>query len=243
MDIPEARSGPRQLVINLVASHVSYAFVLSASACRWRFGLLHLWGRESFLLSLMVRSRSCGFPARASGRCTTVSGPLLVHWISRSPQSDDDVAGSEVLLFLLMMAALIPVYDGCRRCCGEVEIHATKTSAADRRCATSVDVCLRHAQARASQSCCVLLLSTRGGDVNFQWYNPFFTCSAVWELGQIDSERDEASTGCCIELVLFFSNRYFWRKNVIVRVKRLSLEEFYKKCHYVVMWVFFLLSS
>ena len=50
--------------------------------------------------------------------------------------------------------------------------------------------------------------------------------------------------GCCIELVLFFfSNRYFWRKNVIVRVKRLSLEEFYKKCHDVVMWVFFLLSS
>ena len=41
----------------------------------------------------------------------------------------------------------------------------------------------------------------------------------------------------------FFSNRYFWRKNVIVRVKRLSLEEFYKKCHDVVMWVFFLLSS
>ena len=40
----------------------------------------------------------------------------------------------------------------------------------------------------------------------------------------------------------FFSNRYFWRKNVIVRVKRLSLEEFYKKCHDVVMWVFFLLS-
>ena len=50
-------------------------------------------------------------------------------------------------------------------------------------------------------------------------------------------------TGCCIELVLFFSNRYFWRKNVIVRVKRLSLEEFYKKCHDVVMWAFFLLSS
>ena len=40
----------------------------------------------------------------------------------------------------------------------------------------------------------------------------------------------------------FFSNRYFWRKNVIVRVKRLSLEEFYKKCHDVVMWAFFLLS-
>ena len=37
----------------------------------------------------------------------------------------------------------------------------------------------------------------------------------------------------------FFSNRYFWRKNVIVRVKRLSLEEFYKKCHDVVMWFFF----
>ena len=41
----------------------------------------------------------------------------------------------------------------------------------------------------------------------------------------------------------FFSNRYFWRKNVIVRVKRLSLEEFYKKCHDVVMCAFFLLSS
>ena len=52
--------------------------------------------------------------------------------------------------------------------------------------------------------------------------------------------RNGGCTGCCIELVLFFfSNRYFWRKNVIVRVKRLSLEEFYKKCHDVVMWVFF----
>ena len=131
----------------------------------------------------MVRSRSCGFPARAPGRCTTVSGPLFVHWISRSPQSD-------------MMARCVRHsfrYDRCRRCCGEVEFHATKTSGADRRCAISVDVCLRHAWARASQSCCVLLLSTRGGDVDFQWYNPFFTCSASCELGHIDSERDEAS--------------------------------------------------
>ena len=58
-----------------------------------------------------------------------------------------------------------------------------------------------------------------------------------------DTNREEGGgsvhTGCCIELVLFFSNRYFWRKNVIVRVKRRSLEEFYKKCHDVVMWAFF----
>ena len=58
---------------------------------------------------------------------------------------------------------------------------------------------------------------------------------------RISSESDPIPdhTGCCIELVLFFSNRYFWRKNVIVRVKRLSLEEIYKKCHDVVMWAFF----
>ena len=53
----------------------------------------------------------------------------------------------------------------------------------------------------------------------------------------------EQHTGCCIELVLFSKNRYFWRKRDRVRVKRFSLEEFCKKCHDVVMWVFFLMSS
>ena len=59
----------------------------------------------------------------------------------------------------------------------------------------------------------------------------------------VEIMHENSNTGCCIELVLFFSNRYFWRKNAIVRAKRLSLEEFYKKCYDVVMWAFFLLSS